>query len=208
MSTIKVNEIFQSIQGEGPNTGRLTTFVRLSGCNLSCDFCDTKYASKGDKLSLLTVMSAISEFGWFDVTWTGGEPTLQRPKMVECIQMQKHHTHHLETNGYKKVDPFMFGTVSVSPKIDKFDEEVVNFYKWHDNVYWKFVVEDLKEFAYWSDFVVERDIDPRKVFMMPKCTTRKEQLKMLIPLADMCVREGFNLSPRLHVLIWNNKRGV
>ena len=159
-------------------------------------------------MAISELSTKIADCGWLDVTWTGGEPTLQKSEMIECIHQLSIHTHHLETNGHKRVEPHMFGTVVVSPKMDKFNEDVIEFYKWHENVYWKFVVENEHEFNYWSDFVVSRDINPRKVYMMPKCTTREKQLCLLEPIALQCIKEGYNLSPRLHVLIWNNKRGV
>lgn len=75
---MKVNEIFYSVQGEGKNTGIPMVFVRLAGCNLCCDFCDTKYAFEAGKE--MTVGEILSEREKYPSKWvciTGGEPFIQ-----------------------------------------------------------------------------------------------------------------------------------
>ncbi len=205
---VTVNEVFKSIQGEGPRTGRLTVFVRLSGCNLKCEWCDTKYASKGQKIPVQYLTAMISEYRWLDVTWTGGEPTLQQKAMNACMNKLWSYNHHLETNGYYLVNPDKYTTVVVSPKQDQWTSEMLDYYKLYDNVYWKFVVGSSAEFEMWDRVVVAHNLDRRRVFFMPKGETKAKQRALMKPIAEWCVVNGFNFSPRLHTLIWGKKRGI
>ncbi len=82
--TIKINEIFFSIQGETSKSGLPTVFIRLTGCPLRCVYCDTEYAFyEGDKLSLAEIMQQVSQHQTRHVTVTGGEPLAQK----NCIQL-------------------------------------------------------------------------------------------------------------------------
>src|SRR5512137_1321494 len=76
---MKINEIFHSIQGESSFAGRPCTFIRLTGCNLRCSYCDTVYAySEGREMSIPEILEAVSAFPADLVLVTGGEPMLQR----------------------------------------------------------------------------------------------------------------------------------
>jgi 7-carboxy-7-deazaguanine synthase len=76
--TLKINEIFFSIQGETTKAGLPTIFIRLTGCPLRCTYCDTAYAfHDGDKLTLAEIMEKISDYRSKQVTVTGGEPLAQ-----------------------------------------------------------------------------------------------------------------------------------
>jgi 7-carboxy-7-deazaguanine synthase len=83
--SLKVNEIFFSIQGESSHAGRACAFVRLTGCNLRCGYCDTKYAyEEGEELTIEEVVAAISKYPTKLVEVTGGEPLLQ-PETLPLI---------------------------------------------------------------------------------------------------------------------------
>ncbi|MBW2620128.1 MAG: radical SAM protein, partial [Deltaproteobacteria bacterium] len=76
--TLLVNEIFYSIQGESTHSGRPCIFVRLTGCNLRCSYCDTRYAyEEGVKMELTEIVSRIADYKCPLVEITGGEPLLQ-----------------------------------------------------------------------------------------------------------------------------------
>jgi len=102
--TMKVHEIFESICGEGPVIGVPAIFIRLYGCNLKCDFCDTKQDDFYD-ISVNDVSEAISASvnGTRVVCWTGGEPTIQLNEMLRTISLLKtsgfDFDHIVETNG-------------------------------------------------------------------------------------------------------------
>lgn len=111
---MRVNEIFYSIQGEGAHSGEAAIFVRLSGCNLLCEFCDTEHRPYKD-LTEDEICSQIAEFPSRLVVITGGEPTLQLTKSL----IQKIHALGkmvaIETNGTHEI-PQGVDWVTVSPK--------------------------------------------------------------------------------------------
>jgi 7-carboxy-7-deazaguanine synthase len=108
--TLIVNEIFHSIQGESLHTGRPCVFVRLTGCNLRCTYCDTGYAFReGQPMEIGAILSRISRFGCRLVELTGGEP-LTQAGTVDLIGalLDRDHEVLLETNGshpIQAVDP-------------------------------------------------------------------------------------------------------
>ena len=112
----KINEIFYSIQGEGRNTGRAAIFIRFSGCNLKCGFCDTDHngwIGYTDK----QILDAIKEYPSNLVIFTGGEPTLQLDKAL-CSLLHKHgYEIAIETNGTRKV-PKGVDFITCSPKFE------------------------------------------------------------------------------------------
>lgn len=113
-----VNEIFYSLQGEGLWSGTPMVFVRFSGCNLSCPFCDTDF-SFGKKMSAEDILAEAEKVGGEcrRVVFTGGEPSLQLDKKI----IKDFHDHgyliHIETNGTHKL-PEGIDWVTVSPKKD------------------------------------------------------------------------------------------
>jgi organic radical activating enzyme len=111
---LKVKELFYSLQGEGGRQGVASIFIRLSGCNLKCDFCDTDF-SGGKDMSLEQILSAIRQFPCRWIIWTGGEPTLQLTN--ECLLFFKQAGFHqaIESNGYNQLSELLDYTV-VSPK--------------------------------------------------------------------------------------------
>jgi len=104
-NNLLINEIFTSIQGEGFWAGKVCVFVRFAGCNLSCKWCDTKYASKVKmELEAVEVARKVMEFGLVHVVLTGGEPTIQNSVKMQLLLglLQSRTTPRyvqLETNG-------------------------------------------------------------------------------------------------------------
>ena len=103
---IKVNEVFYSIQGESTFAGLPCVFVRLTGCNLRCRWCDTKYAyEEGQFLSIDSIIDAVGQYRCSLVEITGGEPLLQEetPLLAEKL-IALHYTVLVETNGSRNID--------------------------------------------------------------------------------------------------------
>lgn len=102
-SKLKVNEIFNSIDGEGKRTGELATFIRLTGCNLRCTYCDTTYAfHEGTEW---TVDDIVNKVAYKNVTITGGEPLCQ--DLHELIEKLDAHDINIETNGSIGIGPYL-----------------------------------------------------------------------------------------------------
>ncbi|MDR3349434.1 MAG: 7-carboxy-7-deazaguanine synthase QueE [Acidaminococcales bacterium] len=119
MSTFLINEIFYSLQGEGFNTGRPAVFIRLSGCNLHCVWCDTDFAAN-DEMDIDAILSIVRAFEVKNVVITGGEPTMHE-NLLDLARLLKSHGYWLalETNGVNGLPEeaeLLFNYISVSPK--------------------------------------------------------------------------------------------
>lgn len=111
---MKVNEIFYSLQGEGCHSGTPAVFVRLSGCNLRCPFCDTRH-EHGTEMSEAEVVEAVRQYPAHLVVVTGGEPALQlTPSLVDALHAAGRRV-AVETNGTRPL-PANVDWVTLSPK--------------------------------------------------------------------------------------------
>lgn len=114
-NTLKVVEIFGSIQGEGANAGRQATFIRLAGCNMKCWFCDTDW-NKGTKMTVQEVLDVVSALHCKFIIWTGGEPTMQLTDSIVQMFAEKGYCQAIETNGSNFV-PKGINYIACSPKV-------------------------------------------------------------------------------------------
>lgn len=141
MIKIKVSEIFTSFQGEGPYVGTPATFLRLYGCNLNCEWCDTDIStyellSVDDVAEILITQMEFNNIKTLIIT--GGEPTLQMEEIKRLIkELPEDIKIQIETNGsiFDYIETIDY---VVSPKEDK--EEVFRNYYGFDNVFFKFVI--------------------------------------------------------------------
>lgn len=106
-----VNEIFYSIDGEGLRTGELAIFIRLSGCNMNCSYCDTKYALKktdGKLMSIDEIIDEISKYNCKNITLTGGEPLLTKESndLINTL-LEKEYKVNIETNGSVDITKYL-----------------------------------------------------------------------------------------------------
>lgn len=122
MNEYLVNEIFQSIQGEGSQIGRPCVFVRMAGCNMNCKFCDTNH-SPVFHLSEIALVERILDLTDKDnvayIVFTGGEPLLQRIEPLAAIFRAQAFDIGLETNGTLPVNEYLFDYISLSPKVKR-----------------------------------------------------------------------------------------
>ena len=112
---LKVNDIFCSIQGEGGRAGEASIFIRLSGCNLQCPFCDTEFNS-GQEMEVQEIIHEINAYSpckW--IVWTGGEPCLQLTEEIIKMFYLAGYKQAIETNGTLPISKG-FDYISVSPK--------------------------------------------------------------------------------------------
>ena len=111
---LKVNEIFYSLQGEGGRQGETSIFIRLSGCNLNCNFCDTEFRS-GEGMNIEDIISAIKPYPCRWIVWTGGEPSLQLNDKILFFFKKEGYLQAIESNGTRKLSNLLDYTV-ISPK--------------------------------------------------------------------------------------------
>lgn len=115
---MKINEIFYSLQGEGRFVGTPAVFVRFSGCNLKCDFCDTAHES-GDDMTVNDIVDSVCKFPAHHVVLTGGEPTMQITVALLDALLHAGKIIHIETNGTRQIAPEILSRIdwiTVSPK--------------------------------------------------------------------------------------------
>jgi 7-carboxy-7-deazaguanine synthase len=227
---VKISEIFYSIQGEGMLAGVPSIFVRTSGCNLRCVWCDTPYTSwapEGQNLSLEEILEQTARFSCSHVVVTGGEPMIA-PKIVPLTGRLRESGAHItiETAG-TVFAPVACDLMSLSPKLRNsvpFDREGGRWAAQHDRLrYQPDVLRRLMtDYAYQLKFVVsepgdleeiqqmcrETGADRSRVVLMPEGTDRETLRERSLWLAEICKEYGFRLGPRLHVELWGNRRGV
>ncbi|MDF7676173.1 7-carboxy-7-deazaguanine synthase QueE [Neisseriaceae bacterium ESL0693] len=115
MMVFNIVEIFQSLQGEGANTGMPAIFIRFAGCNLTCRWCDTDF-NHYHKMTFAELLTEVSRYEARNIIITGGEPTLQRklPALLTELK-QRGYFIAIETNGLRPVDT-QIDYIAVSPK--------------------------------------------------------------------------------------------
>jgi 7-carboxy-7-deazaguanine synthase len=224
---MKIAEIFYSIQGEGMLAGVPSVFVRTSGCNLRCTWCDTPYTSwnpEGEELAVEEIVARAKSFGASHVVVTGGEPMIAEAIVDLTQNLEMHVT--IETAGtvYK---PVKCDLMSISPKLGNstpVDRDGGRRVAQHDRLrYQPEVLRRLMgEFAHQLKFVVTAPGDLEEIARVIEATGADRGRVVLMAegtdaatlaergawIAEICKREGFRFSPRLHVDLWGNRRGV
>jgi len=208
---MKICEIFYSIQGEGVTMGIPTTFIRTSGCNLDCTWCDTSYArDEGKEMSLRQIIDEIETFGCWQVCITGGEPMCQpeTPKLIDIL-LEKGFTVTLETNGSKSLEKIVCSdSLMISMDIkcpssgqsDKMDKSNIELLGPTDQL--KFVIADKKDYLYARQIMKENEL-VCAVVMMPVWGFDISELVAWVLKDKLEVR----VLPQLHKLIWDGERG-
>jgi len=213
-----VCEMFRSIQGEGPNMGKPCTFIRFSGCNLRCPWCDSKYAWPVDKMMLTVaqILKSPSVKKHKHIVLTGGEPMMRNlePLLVELAR--HNHSVEIETNGTYWSSPVSkFANIVVSPKLTVeggINPVAIDQFVRAGGITFKFVVSSTDEIDQVYEFCENYQVKSgAKIYLMPEGITRKVILERLQLIAcyvrDMYPNWDVKISPRLHILLWGNKRG-
>jgi len=229
-----ISEIFYSIQGEGELTGVPSVFVRTSGCNLRCAWCDTPYASwnpEGDQKTVAQILSEVeSHPSARHVVLTGGEPLVAKDIRVLAKEV-KALGHHItiETAATVKPDGIACDLASLSPKLLNSAPDPVEHGAWrkkHETTRWqpdvvrawidayayqfKFVVarpEDVEELEHMLA-ALHREIPRHKVLLMPEATTLEKMRGRAGWLSELCKARGYRYAHRLHIELYGNKRGT
>jgi 7-cyano-7-deazaguanosine (preQ0) biosynthesis protein QueE len=224
-----VSEIFgPTVQGEGPNVGRRCGFVRLGRCNLACQWCDTPYSwdwSRFDPSTELSeqsvdmVVARLATMAIDTVVITGGEPLLQQRRVVPLIaafRRLKWKT-HIETAGTIawEGDPKLVDQWVVSPKLSnsgmtarrRLRYDVLRRFA-DIGADFKFVAQEVDDLDEVAAIAGRVGIAPTRIWIMPEGTKPRVIADRTAKLADDVIRHGWNLTTRLHVTAWGDKRGV
>ncbi|MCX6949795.1 MAG: 7-carboxy-7-deazaguanine synthase QueE [Opitutae bacterium] len=228
-----ISEIFYSLQGEGELTGVPSVFVRTSGCNLRCNWCDTPYASwqpQGKQMTVGEIVAAVSPHPARHVVLTGGEP-MMAPDIHALAAALKKLDYHITIETAATIAPtgIACDLASLSPKLKNSspDERLDDTWRRkHENLRWQpeVVRAWLDRGSYQLKFVVaqatdlieietllaslEREIPRAKVLLMPEGTTVEVLRARAVWLAELCKARGYRYAPRLHVELYGNKRGT
>jgi 7-carboxy-7-deazaguanine synthase len=228
-----ISELFHSLQGEGELTGVPSVFVRTSGCNLRCSWCDTPYASwtpEGKPMTIDQIVSAIELYPCEHVVLTGGEPMIA-PQIRDLASELKVLGYHItiETAGTIAADGIACDLASISPKLlhsapdaiahpawhkkheaERWRPEIVRYWIEHYNFQLKFVISQPAQVEEIEGMLKKlgREIPRNKVQLMPEARTLEVMRNRANWLADLCKARGYRYAHRLHIELWGNKRGT
>jgi 7-carboxy-7-deazaguanine synthase len=217
---VKINEIFYSVQGEGQTMGYPTIFVRTSGCNLRCSWCDTAYAyEEGKETPIPQILKEVGKYKCKRICLTGGEP-LAQSESIELVRklLNMGYSVDVETNGSISVEPLLQAVakkeldrllISLDLKTpssgmkDKNDYDNVARLRPHDQL--KFIIADKKDYTW-----IKKAMD----YFPPKCRVYAHPVggadsKLLAKLAEWILEDNIDVSigVQLHKIIWGNERG-
>jgi 7-carboxy-7-deazaguanine synthase len=228
-----ISEIFYSLQGEGELTGVPSVFVRTSGCNLRCNWCDTPYASwqpEGTTLTQEEILAAVKAHPARHVVLTGGEPMIAKGirELAAALKQLGYHI-TIETAATVAPDGIACDLASLSPKLANSLPDNRLPQAWrdrHENLRWQpeVVRQWLDYYGYQLKFVVAqagdvieiesllhqlgRDIPRAKVLLMPEGVTPEALRARAGWLGELCKERGYRYASRLHVELYGNKRGT
>jgi 7-carboxy-7-deazaguanine synthase len=218
--TLRIAELFHSLQGEGPSTGVPAHFLRLQGCDVGCRWCDTKYTWDPEGGRSLAADAAFAELRALGeaslLVVTGGEP-LSHPGIGVLLTraLAAWQRVEVETSGLlapPHADPRL--CYNVSPKLPsattRWSETWAHTaaFAADPNTTFKLVVGDAPDETDALKLVTEHALPRNRTQLMPEGLTDAAVHERAVLLADTCKREGLRLSPRLHVWLWGARRGV
>lgn len=229
-----ISEIFYSIQGEGELTGVPTVFVRTSGCNLRCVWCDTPYASwrpEGSEMSIEDIVAEVRRHPAAHVVLTGGEPMIARGihELAAALRVEKKHI-TIETAGTVAPDGIACDLASISPKLanstpdhrtinpswvdrherTRFQPDVLAAWVRDYDCQFKFVVREATDLREIDEVLspVREFLPPWKVLLMPEGTIESTISSRQSGLVELCKSRGFRFCDRLQIRLFGNTKGT
>ncbi len=229
---MRIAEVFHSIQGEGKLAGVPSVFVRASGCNLRCVWCDTPYASwnpEGDNIPVEKIVAQVLAFGATHTVVTGGEPMIM-PDVVElCAALQNANQHITIETAATVWKPVTVDLASLSPKLSNstpVDREGGKFADMHEkqrlnvpviqrfidespDFQLKFVVSSENDLFEIDDLLHQlKGFEPQDIQLMPEGIDAATLASRAPWIAEVCKKTGYRYCPRLHVELFGNRRGT
>jgi 7-carboxy-7-deazaguanine synthase len=230
---MRISEIFHSVQGEGELTGVPSVFVRTSGCNLRCSWCDTPYASwkpEGEDRSIESIVEEVCAHPADHVVLTGGEPMIARDIHVLAAALRARDKHiTIETAATVLPNGIACDLASLSPKpahstpkpgtieepwiqrhaSTRWQPEVVREWLHGYSYQIKFVVTGATDLPEIETMVAEvGPVPPSKVLLMPEGIHAEILRGRQLSLIEVCKTKGYRYCPRLHIDLFGNKRGT
>lgn len=228
-----ISEIFYSLQGEGELTGVPSVFVRTSGCNLRCNWCDTPYASwapEGRPMNPREILAEVKKHPAKHVVLTGGEPMIA-PGICELAAELRKSGYHITIETAATIAPngIACDLASLSPKLRNSAPDARLSDTWrkkHEALRWQpeVVRAWLAGYGHQLKFVVARpadvdeveamltalggDIPRAKVLLMPEGVTVGALRAKAGWLGGLCKARGYRYAPRLHIELYGNQRGT
>jgi 7-carboxy-7-deazaguanine synthase len=224
---MRIAEIFYSVQGEGSLVGMPSIFVRTSGCNLRCTWCDTPYTSwhpEGEDLTVAQILERTAEYtAARHVVLTGGEPMIA-PGIAELSCRFRERGMHItiETAG-TVFNELACDLMSISPKLSNSTPEgtfaaqherlriqpevlrrLISAYRYQ----LKFVITDERSIEEARELVQTLQAPASNVILMPEGVSDEVLKNRATWLAQVCMQYGYRFSPRLHIELYGNRRGV
>ena len=228
---MRIAEIFYSLQGEGRLVGMPSVFIRTSGCNLRCVWCDTPYTSwkpQGEDWSIRNILREARNYPSRHVVVTGGEPLLA-PEIEELTQKLRSGGAHVTIETAATIfKPVACDLLSMSPKLSNstpWRRARGKFARMHEahrlnytviqkfldayDYQLKFVVDRRKDFTEIRQLLGKLDkVDPARVLVMAQGKTRGELRNKAEWIVNACMQYGFGYTPRLHIELFGNRRGT
>jgi len=231
---MRISEIFYSIQGEGELTGVPTVFIRTSGCNLRCRWCDTPYASwkpEGEEMGIEEILSEVKKHPARHCVLTGGEPMVARgiKELAAALRAEGLHI-TIETAGTVPPEGIPCDLASLSPKLsnstpsaNEIDQtwierheqtrlrpEILRAWLEAGNYQLKFVYtqpSDLDEIDALIESI-EIPVPASKVLLMPEATDEAHIAARQMELVSLCTQRGNRYCDRLHIRLFGNTKGT
>jgi len=209
-TTLNITEIFYSLQGEAKEVGIPTVFVRLTGCPLRCNYCDTAYAFKGNNpLSIESIMEQVEKYNTHYVCVTGGEPMAQRNCLILLDTLiEAGYKVSMETSGSIDISPVNKKvSVVMDLKTPSSTEQSQNRYEnialLESKDQLKFVIASRSDFDWCCSILESYDVLSDVLF-----SPVYENLKP-VDLADWILEKQLNvrLQVQLHKLLWGDQKG-
>ena len=231
IDSLKIAEIFHSIQGEGKLAGVPSVFIRTSGCNLRCVWCDSPYTSwkpEGENVSIDQILRQAASYECKHVVLTGGEPLIAAgvEELTRRVRSEGLHlTIETAATIWREVECDL---ASISPKLSNstpWEREAGRYAKSHERD--RINLDTIRRFMQFDDyqlkFVVDQPgdlgeidallsqlgrVDSSNVLLMPQGITNEELASRSAWLAEICKERSFRFCPRLHIALYGNKRGA
>lgn len=236
--SLRIVEQFDSVQGEGALVGVPSRFIRVSGCNLRCVWCDTPESSwspSGERIALDELVGQAAS-GPRHIVLTGGEPLIfpQTVSLVATLRAAGHHV-TIETAGTRWLEGLEWDLLSLSPKLGhstpwvkapslaqrheaaRFPVDVLSRFVAAGRVQFKFVVradrdehlnKDLEEIEEALDRMGVNKSERSSVYLMPEGVQESELKNAYLKLVPQCLARGFSLGQRLHIQLWGHCPGT